>query len=69
MLELLKFFDDNNNKKKFMLYIFIIFGTLLFRLLSFISYIHEGATVFEILDNFAAFVKNISKIVTNEYTT
>lgn len=68
MLELLKFFDDNN-KKQFMLYIFIIFGTLLFRLLSFISYIHEGATVFEILDNFAAFVKNKSKIVTNEYTT
>lgn len=52
-----------------MLYIFIIFGTLLFRLLSFISYIHGGATVFEILDNFAACVKNKSKIVTNEYTT
>lgn len=67
MLELLEFFDDN--KKKFMLYIFIIFGTLLFRLLSFISWIHGGATVFEILDNFAAFVKNKSKIVTNEYTT
>ena len=51
------------------IYFHYLWHIIIQTVLSFISYIHGGATVFEILDNFAAFVKNKSKIVTNEYTT